>query len=107
MPQGWGAPWAVSVGRPAGFLVPGQAEGACNRKPPKPRFVYGLPLCPPPVVGVGATHSKEFHMYDAINPSTGLPMAGGSGIDVGGTPWGAPPLNPWSSSGWISPGEED
>lgn len=49
---------------------------------------------------MGATHRKEFHMYDEINPSTGLPVVGGSGIDVGGTPWGAPPLNPWSSSGW-------
>lgn len=95
MTRGLCTPWAVSIGRPAAFQ-PGPGRRRTQSKSPWLGAGYGLPPCTRRW-SAGATYSKEFYMYDEINPSTGLPMVGGiGGIDVGGSPWGA--IHPWSSS---------
>lgn len=38
--------------------------------------------------GVDATHSVAIEDAVGINPASGLPMLGGTGLDVGGSPFG-------------------
>ncbi len=68
----------------------GQADDSSERSMPVTvNPATGLPMATPHIDVLGNPLGVDFHGgYPCVNPSTGLPMNGATGIDVGGRLFG-------------------